>query len=203
MEAIMPEYLAPGVFIEEIERGPRPIEGVSTSTAAFLGETERGPTRPRLVTSFAQYRRYFGDPLPGDPSYVAHAITGFFDNGGQLAYVCRIAANDAVTAGISIPTGANSLDLEASGPGAWGGRTFVKITDSTTRTGGAPVGFRLQVAYWSNAPAAGSDPFAEPATGTRPTVTETFDDLVWDNAKSADFYGNRLEKSSALIRLKS
>ena len=42
----MPEYLAPGVFIEEIERGPRPIEGAATSTAAFLGETERGPTRP-------------------------------------------------------------------------------------------------------------------------------------------------------------
>ena len=40
----MPEYLAPGVYIEEIERGPKPIEGVATSTAAFLGETERGPT---------------------------------------------------------------------------------------------------------------------------------------------------------------
>ena len=39
----MPEYLAPGVYIEEIERGPKPIEGVATSTTAFLGETERGP----------------------------------------------------------------------------------------------------------------------------------------------------------------
>ena len=56
----MPEYLAPGVYIEEIERGPRPIEGVSTSTAAFLGETERGPTMPRLVTAYNEYRRYFG-----------------------------------------------------------------------------------------------------------------------------------------------
>ena len=56
----MPEYLHPGVYIEEIERGPRPIEGVPTSTAAFLGETERGPIRPRLVTSYKDYQRWFG-----------------------------------------------------------------------------------------------------------------------------------------------
>jgi phage tail sheath protein FI len=49
----MPEYLYPGVYIEEIERGPRPIEGVPTSTAAFLGEAERGSITPRLVTSSA------------------------------------------------------------------------------------------------------------------------------------------------------
>ena len=46
----MPEYLTPGVYIEEIEIGAKPIEGVSTSTAAFLGETERGVhvRRPRV-----------------------------------------------------------------------------------------------------------------------------------------------------------
>src|SRR4029077_16924023 len=87
-EAPMPEYLSPGVYIEEIERGPRPIEGVSTSTAAFLGETERGPTTPRLVTSFNEYRRYFGDPF--DPGkYMADALSGFFANGGHRAYICR------------------------------------------------------------------------------------------------------------------
>jgi phage tail sheath protein FI len=40
----MPEYSAPGVFVEEIARWPRPIEGVPTSTAAFPGETEHGQT---------------------------------------------------------------------------------------------------------------------------------------------------------------
>ena len=85
----MPEYLAPGVYIEEIERGPRPIEGVSTSTAAFLGETERGPTMPRLVTSYNEYRRYFGDSV--DPGkYMADALSGFFANGGHRAFICRI-----------------------------------------------------------------------------------------------------------------
>jgi len=44
----MPEYLSPGVYIEEFEIGARPIEGVSTSTAGFLGETERGTTKPNV-----------------------------------------------------------------------------------------------------------------------------------------------------------
>ena len=56
----MPEYQHPGVYIEEIERGPRPIEGVPTNTAAFVGETERGPRAPQLVTSYTEYQRVFG-----------------------------------------------------------------------------------------------------------------------------------------------
>ena len=54
----MPEYLSPGVYVEEIEIGGKPIEGVSTSTAGFLGETERGPTDLRLITNFGQYERF-------------------------------------------------------------------------------------------------------------------------------------------------
>ena len=53
----MPEYLSPGVYIEEFEIGAKPMEGVSTSTAGFLGETERGPTTPCLITSWLQYQR--------------------------------------------------------------------------------------------------------------------------------------------------
>ena len=53
----MPEYLHPGVCVEEIKRGPRPIDGVPTSTAAFLGETERGPITPRLIGSYKDYQR--------------------------------------------------------------------------------------------------------------------------------------------------
>ncbi|MET0441071.1 MAG: phage tail sheath family protein, partial [Casimicrobiaceae bacterium] len=62
----MPEYLHPGVYIEGIDRGPRPIEGVPTSTAAFLGETERGPITPRLVTSYQEYQRWFGGIFGSD-----------------------------------------------------------------------------------------------------------------------------------------
>ena len=93
----MPEYLTPGVYIEEIERGPRPIEGVPTSTAAFLGETERGPLRPRLVTSYTEYNRWFGGPF-ADGQYMPYAASGFFDNGGKRLYVCRIVGDGAIAA---------------------------------------------------------------------------------------------------------
>ena len=85
----MPEYLTPGVYIEEIERGPRPIEGVPTSTAAFLGETERGAIKPRMVTSYKEYQRWFGGTF-GDSKFMPYTASGFFENGGKRLYVCRI-----------------------------------------------------------------------------------------------------------------
>ena len=56
----MAEYLSPGVYVEEVEGGTKAIEGVSTSTAAFVGPTERGPVSPRLITSFSEFRRHYG-----------------------------------------------------------------------------------------------------------------------------------------------
>jgi hypothetical protein len=95
----MPEYLAPGVYIEEIEIGAKPIEGVSTSTAGFLGMTERGPlNKPTLVTSFAEYQRIFGGYLDekvyDGKRYLPNAVEGFFTNGGQRVYVSRVAGTD-------------------------------------------------------------------------------------------------------------
>src|SRR6187397_397386 len=93
----MPEYLTPGVYIEEIERGPRPIEGVPTSTAAFLGEAERGSITPRLVTSYKDYQRWFGDVF--DPNkFLPYAVNGFFENGGKRVFICRIVGDLATTA---------------------------------------------------------------------------------------------------------
>ena len=67
----MPEYLAPGVYVEEISTGPRPIEGVGTSTAGMVGQTERGPERPTLVTGWLEYQRLFGGYI--DSSYLSYA----------------------------------------------------------------------------------------------------------------------------------
>ncbi|HSF43594.1 MAG TPA: phage tail sheath C-terminal domain-containing protein [Thermoanaerobaculia bacterium] len=94
----MPEYLAPGVYVEEIDVGVRPIEGVSTSTAGMVGLTERGPVNvPLLVTSFGEYERLFGGYLDfalyGDHGYLPHAVEGFFQNGGKRLYVTRVVAN--------------------------------------------------------------------------------------------------------------
>ena len=106
----MPEYLSPGVYMEEFEIGAKPIEGVSTSTAGFVGMTEKGPlNKPTLVTSFAEYQRIFGDylsgksiikdgqeyPEYGENRFLPYAVEGFFNNGGQRAYIIRVTTDNA------------------------------------------------------------------------------------------------------------
>jgi phage tail sheath protein FI len=191
----MPEYLHPGVYIEEIERGPRPIEGVPTSTAAIIGETERGSTLPRLVTSYKDYQRWFGDVFH-PTKFLPYAANGFFENGGKRAFVARLVGNGSTQAAATL----GAFIVRAAGPGAWGSRVKVKVSDGTTLTaGGTPVGFRLQLAYWSNDPVPDFDPFVDRTTLPRPSLTEEFDDLVTDES-SPDYYGKRfpfidLEKS--------
>jgi phage tail sheath protein FI len=91
----MPEYLRPGVDIEEARSGPEPIEGVNTHTAGFAGRTERGPAVPVKVASWAEYVEAFGDVLDPDTSYLPFAVRGFFENGGHHAWIARVIAQDA------------------------------------------------------------------------------------------------------------
>ena len=205
----MPEYLHPGVYIEEIERGPRPIEGVATSTAALLGEAERGSVTPRLVTSYKDYQRWFGGVFATN-KFLPYAANGFFENGGKRAYIARIVGNGATVASATF----GDFIVRAAGPGLWGSRVKVSITDGTTKKAdGSPVGFHLQVAYWDHEPVPDFDPFTDRTSEPRPSLTEDFDDLETDEF-SPDFYGKRvpfidLEKgetnqgpeSSALITL--
>ena len=101
----MPEYLSPNVYVEEVDTGAKPIEGVSTSTAGMAGVTERGPIDvPILITSVGEYHRWFGDLLNdvdfsnvnGFHCYLPHAVEGFFTNGGKRVYVTRVLRDDAV-----------------------------------------------------------------------------------------------------------
>ena len=180
----MPQYQHPGVYIEEIERGPRPIEGVPTSIPAFLGETERGPVTPRPVTSYRDYQRWFGDVFDRD-KFVPYSINGFFENGGTQAYVARLVSS-AATSG---QAAAGDFTIRASGPGKWSEKIFVKVSDSTTTdSNNKPIGFRIQLAYgrtWTP-----YDVFAPDAKGEAPDLREDFDDLVTDE-NSPDFYGKR------------
>ena len=96
----MPEYLAPGVYIEEVEMGGKPIEGVSTSTAGFIGETDRGPTMPRLITGLEQFLRLYGGFLPD--SYLPYAAEGFFSNGGKRCFICRIIGKQSKGATLNV-----------------------------------------------------------------------------------------------------
>lgn len=82
----------PGVYIEEIKTGPKPIEGVSTSTAGFLGEAEKGPSTPTLISSWVEYQQVFGGFF-GVNKFLPCVVQGFFLNGGKKCYVSRIVSS--------------------------------------------------------------------------------------------------------------
>ena len=88
----MPTYLSPGVYVEEVDSGSRPIEGVGTAVAAFVGFAEKGPLQePRLITNWTQFTSLYGDVVAG--FHLAHAVFGYFLNGGGSCYVVRIDAD--------------------------------------------------------------------------------------------------------------
>lgn len=95
----MPNYLSPGVYMEEVDRGTKPIEAVGTAVAAFIGYTERAETtkngekvslvgKAQLVTNWSQYQQSFGGFIKG--AYTPDAVYGYFANGGGICYIVSI-----------------------------------------------------------------------------------------------------------------
>ncbi len=195
----MPEYLSPGVYVEEIEIGGKPIEGVSTSTAGFLGPTERGPEGPWFITGFEQFRRLYGSYL--SDSFLAYGVEGFFMNGGQRCFVGRIVADDAVATSANVGA---EINVEAIGPGLWGNRIAVKVERGSLNSVATPF-FKLTVMYWGQMP---PTPVVDPtnaanATNTNrrePDILEVYDNLT-DDQSSINYYENRINLQSSLVRL--
>lgn len=138
----MAEYLSPGVYVEEFESGAKPMEGVSTSTAGFIGLAERGPAEgvPQLVTNPADFKRMYGGYLSenefGDYRFLAYAIDQFFLNGGSRCFVSRVAPADAAcSVGYAPSEESPVIRLEAKNPGIWGDNIRVVATpDSKAKT---------------------------------------------------------------------
>jgi phage tail sheath protein FI len=133
----MPTYKSPGVYVEEAEAGSRPIEGVGTAVAAFVGLAADGPfNQPTLVSNWSQFTQTFGDFADG--SYLAHAVYGYFSNGGGNCYVVRIGEDGA---------GSNPKELATPAQGTLGsyrvssleaGRKGADITVEAVDAGGDP-----------------------------------------------------------------
>ncbi len=165
----MPQYRSPGVYVEEVPAAIKPIAGVSTSTAGFIGNvpdklrlpapdvtadiagaakfvdfTLTAPTRtPILVTSWTQFTRQFGD-LVGDPTLsassdkkkdlaldaghrqLAHAVYGFFNNGGNRCYVSRITAEPELDSALAGFAAIDEISLVAA-PGRMDANTRDKL----------------------------------------------------------------------------
>jgi hypothetical protein len=123
----MAEYLSPGVYVEEVNSGPRPIEGVGTAMAAFVGFAPAGEiNKPTLITNWSQYVEAFGisngngrkNPHVSG-AYLSHAVYGYFLNGGGRCYVTRVGAKAAK---LQLPSraakGTAALSLQAKDPAA-------------------------------------------------------------------------------------
>lgn len=145
----MPEYLAPGVYVEEVSFRAKSIEGVSTTTTAFIGPTRFGPIDlvPDVITGLGEFERIYGDRQPldfgGGPThnYMWHAVRMFFENGGKRLYVARTfrgGTPEEVTAspldspvsfpaGVAVSKNSGALLVSARFPGA-GGNMRVRIT---------------------------------------------------------------------------
>jgi len=144
----MPSYLSPGVYVEEVASGSRPIEGVGTSVAAFVGLAPTGPlNQPTLVTNWSQYVAAFGEFTDG--YYLAHSVYGFFNNGGSAAYVVRVGGapggeNGESDGAAAINAAAARKQLAAAAPVRLG--TFeVRAIESGADSGGDSGGGDISV----------------------------------------------------------
>ena len=102
-----PSYLSPGVYVEEVDRGSKPIESVGTAVAAFIGYTERAEDvrpdgtrpllgKPTLVTNWSQYVAKFGGFVKG--AYLPDSVYGYFNNGGSRCYIVSVKTLGAAAA---------------------------------------------------------------------------------------------------------
>lgn len=167
----MPSYLHPGVYVEEISSGSKPIEAVGTSTAIFIGAIEKGPMAysddPELITSWSQYLELFGGPNSSETavSGTTHStgdsmglsVFSFFQNGGTKAYIARIAlvqevdgldTLSAVKSSNQFSDGGDtpsySLTFTAINEGTWGDDITVRLT---SKNPGVPANdqFKLEI----------------------------------------------------------
>src|SRR5258705_6569507 len=161
----MPSYLSPGVYMEEIDKGTKPIEAVGTAVAAFIGYTERAVDsktgkslvgKPTLVTNWSQYVQKFGGFADG--AYTPDSVYGYFNNGGSICYIVSVktigasADPDAAESAVTVinsdgEKGAKLLQFKAREGGPAGNKITVDIKPDAPAEDGKKGGggFTLQI----------------------------------------------------------
>lgn len=187
----MPTYLHPGVYVEEIPSGSRPIEGVGTSTAAFVGYTTKGPVaEPTLLFKWSDYEEQFGGirdlgkSATGDP--MGFAVYSFFQNGGTAAYIVRaIQEGSADTAEgflVNPDDATQIIRFAAANPGEWGNELRVRFETKAD----APGLYTLRAGVMDGAE------FKE---------RERFNDLTVADDGAPDFIESKVNDASTLINV--
>jgi len=199
----MPEYLAPGVFVEEVSSGIKPIEGVGTSTGAFVGRARKGPiNKPVLITNATQFTTVFGS-LHKDYN-LGYGVGNFFGEGGTKCYVVRVfkhAAGGAQDADRARTVLSQKLRVLALNEGEWGNNIFVKVVapafDPDDPDNINDPKFGLRVFYKKN---------AGPEVNEEKDVVEAFDrlsmkELTADNLPNPFHVENQINSKSAFIEV--
>jgi len=187
----MPAYLHPGVYVEEIPSGSKPIEGVGTSTAAFVGYTEKGPVAdPTLIFKWDTYDQDFGGIIDtgieaaGDP--MGYALYNFFLNGGTAAYIVRIVEEDSAKSAegfIEHPDDATQIiKFTAANPGEWGNKLQLKFKQKAVGSNF----FKLEVGTGEG------DDFK---------VLELFTDLTVTDDTADDYIESKVNDASELVQV--
>jgi phage tail sheath protein FI len=214
----VPEYLAPGVYVEETSFRAKSIEGTSTSTTAFVGLAVTGPSQdaPELLTSFGDFQRIYGglDDLVVDSggavrlNHLAHAVRSYFDNGGGRLYAMRVVPDDATAATSpylvgtgAVPAASARFVARFAGSGANGTivarERRVAATDLSLRR--APVGSLLQSTATADEPAqitaSGAGPFALTPGGQLHLTIDGADVSITFRAQPARVTGSALPAS--------
>jgi phage tail sheath protein FI len=138
----MSTYLHPGVYLEEIPSGVRPIEGASTSTAAILGYATKGTIgEPELIFNWDTYNKQYGgirDTTNGTVDAMGYSVFAFFQNGGRKAYIVRLVSGNPQTARAFIehPDDATQLiRFDAVNEGTWGETIRVNFAEQAGNPG--------------------------------------------------------------------
>ncbi|MFF1696517.1 phage tail sheath family protein [Streptomyces sp. NPDC058257] len=162
----------PGVYIEEISGGTRPLDVASTSTAAFVGFAEMGPEEATRITNWTEFQRRYGTYT--DDGYLAHSVFQYFNNGGRQCYVVRVTRTDAATATVTVNNRATpvagGMTFSARSKGTWGNTLFLQIEDGTLDPGNE---FKVSVRRQA-------DPAVVPANFKDTAPLEVFDNLSVD-----------------------
>jgi phage tail sheath protein FI len=188
----MPTYLHPGVYVEEIPSGAKPIEGVGTSTAAFVGYTTKGPmAEPTLIFKWDAYDDQFGGLrdtgklAQGDP--MGFAVYNFFLNGGTATYIVRVTAEDSADPAVGFlvnPSDSSQIiEFTATNAGEWGNDLELRFAlkdDSATH-------FNLKVGRLDD-----EGEFKE---------IERFTDLTVADDSAADFIESKVNDASQLVQV--
>lgn len=178
----------PGVYVEEISSGVRPIEAAGTSTAAFFGVAERGPIgEVKKIFNFTEFQTTYGGFLSG--YFLAHSVFQFFNNGGTQCYVGRVASG-ADTASVTIldrgTAAQDSMTLSAKSSGVWGNK--VMVTVGTANADDPDNNFKLSV--YQDSPKVDEDPI----------LLEGYENLSM-NPASPDYVETVINTSSKTIQV--